>query len=956
MPEAEGTRAGPLVGRRQELARLDAALDGLRSPGARWLVLDGEPGTGKTRLLAELGVRAQAREHLVLVGRGSELERDLPFGVWVAALDDHVAALGADRVEALVGDRAGELARVVPSAAPGVALGGLQDERFRAHRAVRALLVGLAARQPVVLILDDIHWADEASLELIVHLLRRPAAARILIALAFRVGQLPTSVLAALEASARESSVRELRLTPLSAAEADLLMGEQVPAAVREEVYRQSGGNPFYLQELARVAAVGVPSSVSAALGQEIEGLGDGARQLVWGAAVAGDPADLDLAAAAAGLVEEESLSALEELVERDVLRATTVPRRYAFRHPIVRRAVYEAAGEAWRLQAHARAADALAARPNAVAARAHHVERSARVGDEAAAAILEQAARQTGSRAPAVAAGWLSAALRLLPDEGSTERRLRLLVPLATALAASGRLEEALDTLLETLGQIPPELAELRVRLVAACASCENALGRHDAAHARLLHALGEFPDDGSAVGAALQVELAADALYDNDFAAMRRWGARAAETAEDLGDPGLLAVGQALVCFAEYALGGAAAAAPARVASAAGLDALPDELLAARLDLPYYLGFAEYFCERYEDAARHLRRGIALARAAGQGQFVVPMMVGLAQALERLGRLREALNTAEAAVEASRLTGNPQAVGFALVAEAWTAAELGDVAHARAPAEEALALLDALDESVFTRATHAHVGVIWLEIGEPDRCIEQLRAAGAPELALIEPGRRGWLYTVLARAELEGGDHAAAASWIARAEASVQGLELPLAEAWLLHARALLALAEGDPGDAAVQALLAAEQAEAVQSPVPAARCRTLAGVALAQAGDTEEAVRLLTAAQRALAACEANRYRDEAARHLRRLGQRVSARQRRFGQGPGLGALSGRELEIADRVALGATNREIADELFLSQKTVEGHLTSVFAKLGVSSRSEVAEAVGRSRTAQS
>ena len=201
-------------------------------------------------------------------------------------------------------------------------------------------------------------------------------------------------------------------------------------------------------------------------------------------------------------------------------------------------------------------------------------------------------------------------------------------------------------------------------------------------------------------------------------------------------------------------------------------------------------------------------------------------------------------------------------------------------------------MALLDALDQSVFTRATHAHVGVIWLEIGEPDRCIEQLRAAGAPELAMIEPGRRGWLYTVLARAELEGGDRAAAAEWVARAEETVRGLELPLAEAWVLHARALLALADGDPAEAAALALLAAERAEAVQSPVPAARCRTLAGVALAQAGDSEQAVRLLTGAQRALAACEANRHRDEAARQLRRLGQRVSARQRRFGEGPGLG----------------------------------------------------------------
>jgi DNA-binding CsgD family transcriptional regulator len=166
------------------------------------------------------------------------------------------------------------------------------------------------------------------------------------------------------------------------------------------------------------------------------------------------------------------------------------------------------------------------------------------------------------------------------------------------------------------------------------------------------------------------------------------------------------------------------------------------------------------------------------------------------------------------------------------------------------------------------------------------------------------------------------------------------------------VLHARALLTLTDGDAAEAAALALRAAERAEEVRAPVPAARCRMLAGAALAQAGDGEGAVRLLTGAQRALASCEANRYRDEAARHLRRLGQRVSARQRRFGARPGLDALSGRELEIADRVALGSTNRQIADELYLSQKTVEGHLTSVFAKLGVSSRAEVAEAVGRAR----
>ena len=168
------------MGCARERAGLAAALDGLRSRGARWLVLSGEPGIGKTRLLAELCAAAEERGHLVLVGRGAELERDLPFGIWVAALDDHVATLGPARLEDALGGRVAELARVLPSAvAEGdIPLGGLQDERFRAYRAMRELLARLAEQRPVVLVLDDVHWADDASLELIAHLLRRPPAGR----------------------------------------------------------------------------------------------------------------------------------------------------------------------------------------------------------------------------------------------------------------------------------------------------------------------------------------------------------------------------------------------------------------------------------------------------------------------------------------------------------------------------------------------------------------------------------------------------------------------------------------------------------------------------------------------------------------------------------------------------------------------------------------------------------
>jgi DNA-binding CsgD family transcriptional regulator len=947
------------IGRRQELAALDEALDSLRAPRPRWVVVSGEPGIGKTRLLSELAERAAARRHPAFVGRGVELESELPFAIWVDALDDHVAGLGERRLEALIGDRVGELARVLPSAAPAGA-GGLQDERFHAYRAVRALLQRMAMGRPLVLILDDVHWADDASLELIAHLLRRPPPAAMLIALAFRAGQVPNTLLAALEAAGRDGLVSGIELGPLTQAEADALLG----APAQPYLYRQSGGNPFYLEELARLPtsapaaseeadAVGVPPAVAAALGQEILGLSERARALAWGGAVAGEPFDLDLAAAAAALPEPDALAAIDDLLGSRVAVGTDVPRRYRFRHPLVRRAVYDGATEAWRLQAHARAATALAERPGALAARAHHVEHSARVGDDAAAAVLEQAGHQAAARAPAIAARWFEAALRLLGTQAGDDpfRRLGLLVPLAGALAATGQLERALDTLDEALALV--EMADLRVRLIAACAACENLLGRHDAAHARLLAALDALADQESAAAAALHAELAADALYDSDFDAMRGWAVRAVDTSRALQDRGLEALATALLCFAEYNLGHPEEAAAARVQSAALVDALPDDQLAIRLDAPYYLGFAEYFCESYADTIRHLRRGINLSRAIGQGQFVVPMQIGLAHALERRGELLEAAETADAAVEAARLSGNRQMVGWALVADAWTAAALGDIDRARTAGDEAIALLESLDDSVLTRATHAHLGVMWMDIGEIDRCLDSFRAVGMPEFPSIEPGRRGWLYTVLARVDLSRGDREGAVAWMARADETLAGLDLPLAEAWALHVHAAIALDAGDPAAAAELALAGAARAEEVAVPLASARCRTLAGEALAAAGRREDGVRELQRAEAELSALGAARYRDEAARELRRLGERVTARQRRGG-GEGLESLSGREREIADLVAEGRTNREIGGELFLSEKTVEGHLTRIFGKLGVTSRAAVAEVVGRARAA--
>src|SRR5262245_13487146 len=159
----------PLVGRTDELASLEEALDELDRGGQGAVALLGEPGIGKTRLLRELTARAERRGHLVLSGSASELERDLPFSAFVDALDEYAESRDSQRLAALDDDVQAELAHVFPSLS-SLAAGrevALQHERYRSHRAVRALLELLARTAPLVLVLDDFHWADSASVELL---------------------------------------------------------------------------------------------------------------------------------------------------------------------------------------------------------------------------------------------------------------------------------------------------------------------------------------------------------------------------------------------------------------------------------------------------------------------------------------------------------------------------------------------------------------------------------------------------------------------------------------------------------------------------------------------------------------------------------------------------------------------------------------------------------------------
>src|ERR671930_653373 len=217
-----------LVGRADELASLEQVLGELDRGRSGAIELVGEPGIGKTRLLRELTARAEERGQLVLAGSAAELEQDLPFSVFVDALDEYVQGLEPTRLAALDDDVRTELAHVFPSLstlASGRAA-ALQHERHSSHSGMRKLLEQLASRKPRVLVRDEFHWADSASAELLGALLRRPPAAAVLLALAVRPRQMPERLSAALERAQRATTLTRIELGPLTRAEARDLVGE----------------------------------------------------------------------------------------------------------------------------------------------------------------------------------------------------------------------------------------------------------------------------------------------------------------------------------------------------------------------------------------------------------------------------------------------------------------------------------------------------------------------------------------------------------------------------------------------------------------------------------------------------------------------------------------------------------------------------------------------------------
>ena len=402
------------MGREHELERIDAALDALDGGSAGCVAIEGEPGIGKSRLLAELRERAEAARAHRPPRPGGRVRARPPLrrpGRDGRPLPQRPARRRPRRRARSSCARSWRRSSR-RCAAPGECAG---RDRRRAlpqpPRRPRPASSCSPSEKPLVIALDDLHWADEATIELLGALLRRPPDAPVLLILAFRPGSAPPRLLAALAAPLAS----KLELGQLSEAEAAALLGgrRRRVAARRSTAtaaatpstwssWRGSSSRCASTRAGPRPSRGGVPAGVAASLAEEVA---DALRRCRAPCSrprrSPASPSTPASPARSPSSTRPPRSSALDELLERELVRPTDVPRRFIFRHPLVRRSVYESIGGGSRLAAHSRAAGSLAARGAAAAERAHHVEQAAGQGDaEAIEVLLEAAAAAAGQGA----------------------------------------------------------------------------------------------------------------------------------------------------------------------------------------------------------------------------------------------------------------------------------------------------------------------------------------------------------------------------------------------------------------------------------------------------------------------------------------------------------------------------------------------------------------------------
>jgi DNA-binding CsgD family transcriptional regulator len=929
-----------LLERDEELAEISAALADAARGGGRLVVVRAPAGMGKSRLLAAAHEEALALGFIALAARGSELERDFPWSLVRQLFDPLVRSLTASErnrmlsgAAAVAGPLLGLGHAAAPVAAPptGAGLHGLYS-----------LLANVSDARPVLLLMDDAHWADEASLAFATFLLPRLHDVSVALLVAVRSAA-RTGSSEALEAILADPAATRLTPAPLSQAAVGSIVRERLgrpPASAFVAACRElTGGNPFYLQELclaldaaglepteasiARAGELGV-ENVSRAVLVRVGRASADAGALARCLAVLGDGSELRLAAALAGLGITEAAAAADTLTRADVL-ADERPLRFV--HPIVRAAVAGDLTAAQRADMHGRAARLLAADGAPAEQVAGHLLASERLGDPWVTEQLRAAARvAVGRGAPAIAARYLARAL----EEPAGAVAPAVLRELGAAECSAGD-----PGALGHLERARAEARDARGRAEAARNLARAAVGSGDAERALevLRAALREAGDDDPELALALSAELSGIALLVPERVAsvmepLLRFADASGTTAPER------------LLLANLAHWLAATGASARRCAELATRALADGRLMAetRAESPsfHHAVFVLIAADRFGDARGCLDG--ALEEARRHGLIVAFAVVSTMRSLleYRVGRLVEAEAEARAALDATRQEGwPPLPLGVAFLVDALVE---------RGRLEEAQRLLDESDvgseiaEGLLSAPLLAARGRLRIAGGDLAAGVEDLlewgrradrsgnlgtagtptfRTYAAPALAAL--GERAEARRLITE-ELE----------VARAWGAGRGVGMALFAAGLVeHEERAEALLEQ-----------AVEQLRRTEARLERARALIELGAAWRRAGRASDARTPLRQgmdlAQRCGAEPLTRRARDElAASGVRRRARTLLS---------GVEALTPSERRIAAMAAAGRTNREIAQALFVTRKTVEMHLHNAFRKLDVRSRAEL------------
>jgi len=894
-----------------------AALRDVLSRHGSVAVLEAPAGVGKTALMDAARAIAEDSGLLVLTARGAELEQAFAFGV-VRQLFEHGASTeafaGAARFAApLIGV---EL-EGVPAAPP--------EDPFAARHALYWLTANLAAERPLALFVDDAHWADAASLGVIAHIANRVAGLPI------------TLIVASREAVPGFEST--LRLAPLGEDAAAVLVRSVVPGAddaLCRACHAATGGNPFFLHELVRAMADGAvapdrvadqsPERVTREIAARLATLPPDARSVAQAAAVLGDGAPLRQAAALAEISVDAATVAADVLIAAGVLRSA---HPLAFVHPLMGAAVYAGTDS---VRDHGRAARLLAEEAESPERVAAQLLRCPPSGDPWAFDRLVAAARQSAARGAADAVA--TYLLRALDEPPPPGRRADVLLDLGKAEcgfdpgAAVVHLREALA------GEIA---IERRFEATMLLAGVLGHVGRVNEAADVVedqFDTLSSRPDLRGPTEAALanitRIDPATRRRADRVIERMRR------RVDDGERDPAVLGT-----IAAEMGLAGEPADRMNELAEIAVLGMEPTAATAAGWS--WYNGIRSLIAgERYDFALRALDDALERARERGAPIDIGAVLVFRAELFAHMGDLANAEVDARTLQEVADGYGWVLGLGTAV----WV---LGYVLIERGELDEAEALLYGgpfAESAAAVPHVYSNVWALWVRgllrraMGRPAEAAVEFRECGRRATAIdnLSPSLLPWR-SDLAHALLDVGD-AAEARWLAIDE---------LGRAHALGGRraigiALRAAARVEGGSEEIRLLReAAMLLEQSGAQLERARVCAALGVALHRSGDAEGAREPLRQAIDLAHRCGAQVLEDAALGELRATGARP---RRRLASGAG--ALTPSERRITELAAAGSQNREIAETLFVTTATVEYHLRNAYRKLGITSRTQLGEAL--------